>query len=95
AMATQAGSSLGRAGQIGRIQVGQIADIVLVDTTGLHHLGDGHPVPALGLHARAGDVTTVIVDGRVVVERGVVLGVDETVLAARARQALKIAGAHG
>lgn len=93
-MATTSGTSLGRPGQLGRIAVGQLADLVLVDTTGLHHLGDDHPVPALGLRARAADVTTVIVDGRILVEHGSLIGVDESTLAAEARHALQAAASH-
>ncbi|MFH5230227.1 hypothetical protein [Antrihabitans spumae] len=43
-----------------------------------------HPVPALGLHARASDVTTVIVAGRVVVDDGALVDEDEDELRARA-----------
>lgn len=68
---------------------------MLVDVSGAHHLGADHPVPALGLHARAADVTTVIVDGRVLVEQGQVIGIDEDALAADAREAIKMAAAHG
>jgi 5-methylthioadenosine/S-adenosylhomocysteine deaminase len=93
-MATHSGPSLGRAGQLGRIAVGHIADLVLVDTRGLHHLGTNHPIPALGVHARAADVTTVIVNGRVVVEGGRLVGIDEEALVADAREALKFAAAH-
>ncbi len=52
AMATASGHSLGRPGQLGRVAEGQLADLVLVDTAGPHHLGTDHPVPALALHAR-------------------------------------------
>jgi 5-methylthioadenosine/S-adenosylhomocysteine deaminase len=69
-MATNGGASLGRPGQLGRVAVGQLADLVLVDTTGLHHPGTDHPVPALALYGRAADVTTVIVDGRIIIEHG-------------------------
>ncbi len=46
-----------------------------------------HPVPALALHGRGADVTMVIVDGRVVVEHGELVGVDEAALADAARSA--------
>ena len=95
AMATSSGSSLGRPGQLGSVAAGQLADLVLVDTTGLHHLGTDHPVPALALHARAADVTTVIVDGRIVVEHGRLVGVDEPALAAAAKQAQQRMAASG
>lgn len=91
-MATaNAGPSLGRPGRIGRIANGQLADLVLLDTNGPHHLGSDHPVPALALHGRASDVTTVIIDGRIIVERGHLVGVDEPALA---RQAHREMAAH-
>jgi 5-methylthioadenosine/S-adenosylhomocysteine deaminase len=93
-MATQAGPSLGRPGQLGHVAVGQVADLVLLDTTGLHHLGSDHPVPALALRARSSDVSTVIVDGRVVVEHGKLIDIDEAALASRARHALATLASH-
>lgn len=51
-MATTSGTSLGRPGRLGRVAVGQLADLVLVDTTGLHHLGVDHPYqPSVYVHA--------------------------------------------
>lgn len=94
-MATNGASALGRPGRLGRIAVGHLADLVLVDTTGPHHLGIDHPVPALALHARADDVTTVIVDGRVVVEDGQLLTGDEEALMADARSARRRLAASG
>ena len=94
AMATASGHSLGRPGQLGRVAEGQLADLVLVDTAGPHHLGTDHPVPALALHARTADVAMVIVDGRVVVEHGDLVGVDEAALADSARQARTAIAAH-
>ena len=93
-MVTQAGPSLGRPGQLGQVAVGQLADLVLVDTTGLHHLGSDHPVPALALRARADDVSTVIVDGRVVVEHGQLIDIDAAALANEARHALTTLASH-
>ncbi len=87
AMAVDGAASLGVPGRLGRIAVGQLADLVLVDTTGSHHLAADHPVPALALQANAADVRTVIVAGRVVVEDGELVGVDEADLLAAARHA--------
>ena len=87
AMSADGGASLGVPRRLGRIAVGQLADLVLVDTTGTHHLANDHPVPALALRARPGDVRTVIVAGRTVVEDGQLVGVDERDLQAAARRA--------
>lgn len=94
-MATNGSTGLGRAGQIGAIAVGLCADLILVDITGPHHLGVDHPVPALTLHGRAADVTTVIVDGKLVVDQRQLVGIDEHELAAAAQRALATVGRHG
>lgn len=94
AMATHSGPSLGRTGQLGRVAEGQLADLVLVDITGPHHLGTDHPIPALALHARTADIAMVIVDGHIVVEHGDLVGVDEAALSEAARQARIAIAAH-
>jgi 5-methylthioadenosine/S-adenosylhomocysteine deaminase len=68
-------------GQPVRVAAGQPADLVLIDVTGLHHLGEDHPVPVVALHAHADDVRTVIVNGRVVVDDHQLVGVDMAELA--------------
>lgn len=88
-MAASEGNTLGRPGNLGRVDAGQLADLILIKTSGLHHLGIDHPVPALALHARADDVATVIVDGRVVVEEGQLVTCDEEALIADARSVLE------
>ncbi len=60
------------------------AVVAPANTSTTHHLGVEHPVPALGLHARASDVTTVIVAGRVLVHDGVLVDGDERELRSRA-----------
>jgi 5-methylthioadenosine/S-adenosylhomocysteine deaminase len=94
AMAFAGGVPLGRAGGLGRVAPGQAADLVLVDTTAAHHLASTHPVPAVALHARAGDVTTVVVDGDVVVEHGWLTHLDEQELLAEARAVLDLVAAR-
>lgn len=86
-MATGAGVTLGRPGRLGRIAPGQLADLVVVDSSAAHHLGGSHPVPGLALRARAEDVTTVIVDGQIVVDDGRVVTVDEAEAMAAAHRA--------
>lgn len=93
-MATNSGVALGRPGRLGRIAPGQLADIVLLDTNGSHHLGAEHPVPALALRARASDVTTVIVNGEVVVDDRSLVGASEQSMLDEARACLAHLGAH-
>ncbi len=45
AMATNPGVTIGRPGEVGQIAVGQFAELVLIDTSGAHHLGTRHPSP--------------------------------------------------
>lgn len=86
-MATNGGVALGRPGRLGRLVPGQLADIVVIALSGSHHLASNHPIPATALHARSSDVTTVIVDGRVVVQDGALLTADENLLVEEARSA--------
>ena len=93
-MAINGSAPLGRVGQLGGIKVGLRADLILVDTTGPHHLGVDHPVLALALNGRASDVTTVIIDGRLVIDHRQLVGIDEHETAEAARRALAIVAAH-
>jgi 5-methylthioadenosine/S-adenosylhomocysteine deaminase len=88
AMSTQAGVAVGRPGRLGRIAPGQLADLVCIDTTQSHHLGTTHAVPGLALRARPDDVTTTVVNGRVVVQDRQLVDVDEAHVLAEARAAL-------
>lgn len=64
------------AGEIGTLRKGARADIVLWSTKGLNMAPFTDPVSMLVLHARPGDVSTVLVDGRVVKRDGRLLGVN-------------------
>ncbi len=78
AMATSAGhASLGWP-DAGHIRPGDRADMVTVDLTSVRTAGAGaaHATEAAVFAATAGDVTSVIVDGRVVVDDGHHLGID-------------------
>lgn len=76
AMATNSGAPMGRPGQLGQLRAGQLADLVVCDTSGPHHLGSRHPIPAIGLRGRTSDLRVVIVNGNVVVDAGVVTTID-------------------
>ena len=72
--------ALGR-GDIGRIATGAKADIAIVKLNSVNMSPVHDPIRNLVMSGTNGDVTTVLVDGRVVVEDGRVPGVDEEALA--------------
>jgi len=91
---------MGLADQIGSLEIGKKADLQIVDARryGLAPLND--PVRTLVYHGHAKDIETVMVDGRIIVEDGRVLGVDEEAVieeAARAGAAAwaRFKDAHG
>jgi cytosine/adenosine deaminase-related metal-dependent hydrolase len=84
-MATRGGARcLGR-DDVGSLQPGKAADLILVDTRRLSYAGAGHdPLAALVFSPWPEPVDTAIVNGRVVVEGGQLLGLDVPALVARA-----------
>jgi len=69
--------SLGLGDRIGAVEVGYIADLILVDMGGLHHQPVHDPLANLVYNTLSSDVQTVIVDGRVVMRDSVLLTLDE------------------
>lgn len=67
---------LGLGDQIGAIETGYLADIIVVDTTGLHHQPLHSITASLVYNAMASDVQHVIVDGELVVRDRQVLTAD-------------------
>jgi 5-methylthioadenosine/S-adenosylhomocysteine deaminase len=71
AMATRdAARAIGLGDQIGSLEVGRRADLVLYDIGGAHWVPDDDPYEALVWRATTADVHTVVVDGAVVVRDG-------------------------
>lgn len=85
-MATRGGAAcLGREDEIGSLEPGKCADLLLIDTRRLSYAGAGSDVlAALVFSPWPEPADTVIVDGRVVVEGGHLTGVDVEALVARA-----------
>jgi cytosine/adenosine deaminase-related metal-dependent hydrolase len=85
-MATSGGAAcLGRQDEIGRLVAGRRADLILVETRRLSYAGaSSDPLAALVFSPFPEPVDTVMVNGRVVVEGGQLLGVDVPALVARA-----------
>jgi cytosine/adenosine deaminase-related metal-dependent hydrolase len=78
--------ALGR-DDIGRLELGAKADIVIVDFQQMEIGPVDDPIRNLVYSASASQIDTVIVDGRLVVEDGTVPGVDERALIRRASEA--------
>ena len=87
-MATIGGAkALGMADEIGSLEVGKKADVILVDLTGAHLRPINNIVNNLVYSASApSDVKTVIVDGKVVVEDRKLVGWDEQAMLAEAEE---------
>ena len=84
-MATIEGArALGLEAEIGSLEPGKKADIILVDLMKPHLAPIGSPVRRLATFANGADVDTVIVDGRVLMAGRTVAGVDERAIIAEA-----------
>lgn len=87
-MATIAGArAIGRAHEIGSLEPGKLADIILLDAARPNTTPLLDPVSAVVYSADRSNVDTVIIDGRVVARAGVVENVDERAIVADAQAA--------
>src|SRR5438132_526312 len=77
-MATINGArSLGLEKEIGSLEVGKKADLVVIDLNRLHTTPSPNPISSLVYAATGGEVDTVVVDGQILVEQGQLLTMDE------------------
>jgi 5-methylthioadenosine/S-adenosylhomocysteine deaminase len=87
-MATRAGAkTLGRERELGSIEPGKRADIIVVDRERLHQAPDRDPYSTIVYAARGSDVRTTVVDGEVLVDGFAPTRVDPKAIAAEARAA--------
>jgi 5-methylthioadenosine/S-adenosylhomocysteine deaminase len=87
-MATRGGAAaLGLGNRIGSIEVGKRADVILVDTRGPRQTPLFEPVSHLVYVAHGDDVTTTIVNGKVLMRDRKVLTLNEAAVLAEARKA--------
>jgi cytosine/adenosine deaminase-related metal-dependent hydrolase len=94
-LATRAGArALGMEREIGSLEIGKRADLVLVDYRAFGLTPTLDPVQNLVYHAHARDVELVLVDGRVIVEDRRVVAVDAAELVDRAQEAATAAWAR-
>jgi 5-methylthioadenosine/S-adenosylhomocysteine deaminase len=76
-MATIDGArALGLSAGIGSLEPGKKADVILLDTRQPHWTPLYHPASQLVYAARGSDVTTVLINGRIVMEKGRILTFD-------------------
>ena len=77
-MATINGArSLGLEKEIGSLEVGKKADLVVIDLDRLHTTPSPNPISSLVYTATGGEVDTVVVDGQILVEQRQLLTLDE------------------
>jgi 5-methylthioadenosine/S-adenosylhomocysteine deaminase len=87
-MATREGArALGLEAEIGSIEVGKRADLVLLERDRPHLSPDVDPWSAIVYSARGTDVRTVVVDGEVLVHDFALIRADEREVVAAARVA--------
>lgn len=68
-IATQESAKVyGQPDDLGDLKAGKLADIILVDLTGIHHFPLNSVTASLVYNVRAGDVQTVICDGKVIMQ---------------------------
>ena len=91
-MATINGArSLGLAHEIGSLEVGKKADLVVLDLNKLHTTPSPNPISTLVYAATGGEVDTVMVDGRILVQGGQLLSMNEEEVKKHARlQAVQV-----
>ncbi len=88
AMATRMGAeALGLGDRVGSLMPGKRADVIVVDTAQAHLTPMYDPVSHLVYAAKGGDVTTTIVDGRVLMRDRQVVTLDEAAVLEAARTA--------
>jgi 5-methylthioadenosine/S-adenosylhomocysteine deaminase len=78
---------LGSFGEIGSIAPGRKADLILLQSDSVFLRPLNHVVNALAYAETGADVTTVLVDGRLILEKGRLLTIDESRLRSRAQEA--------
>jgi cytosine/adenosine deaminase-related metal-dependent hydrolase len=89
-MATRGGArTLGLEAEIGSIEPGKRADVIVVDRDRPHLTPDWDPYPTLVYAARGPDVRTAIVDGELLLDRGELVRMDRFEIVNQARVAAR------
>jgi len=86
-MATIRGArALGLDGDIGSLEIGKRADVIMIDAAQPHLAPRHDPIALLVYSAQAADVCTVLVDGRILLEDRELCTLDEAALLAQAAE---------
>jgi 5-methylthioadenosine/S-adenosylhomocysteine deaminase len=85
-MATLGGATALKRTDVGRLEVGAKADLVMLDLNAAHIQPVGDVSASVVYNARGSDVDTVIVDGRVLMQNKQLVGLDEYALLAECRE---------
>ena len=89
-MATRAGAStLGLEDEIGSLEVGKRADVIVVDRDRPHLAPGPDPYSTLVYAVRGSDVRTTVVDGELLVDEFTPVRVDRAEIASQAREAAR------
>jgi 5-methylthioadenosine/S-adenosylhomocysteine deaminase len=89
-IATQGSAKVyGQRQDLGALEAGKLADIALVDLSGLHHQPLYNIGASLVYSARAGDVQTVICDGQILMRDRQLLTIDKEEILANVRAGMK------
>jgi cytosine/adenosine deaminase-related metal-dependent hydrolase len=86
-MATRSGArTLGLEAELGSLEAGKRADLIVVDRNRPHHAPDADPYSTLVYAARGSDVVTTVVDGELLVDGGRPTRMDREDILRRARE---------
>ena len=85
--ATITGADVLRRPDLGRLEKGATADLIVIDAMKPHLQPVCDPIRTLVWYASAGDIDTVIIDGKPVVRGGRATSVDEAAIVTRGREA--------
>jgi 5-methylthioadenosine/S-adenosylhomocysteine deaminase len=96
-MATRGGAeALGLGGEIGSLEVGKCADVIVVNPQNLHSIPGHDPISLLVYAGKSSDVETSVVDGKILMKGGEVLTLDrERILRESHRQFRRLANRAG
>jgi len=83
AVTIEAARAAGLEDEVGSIEVGKRADLIMLRSTGAHLVPIADPVRTVVMQANVSDIDLVMIDGRIVKADGQLVGVDQSALASR------------